>query len=132
MPAVRDYTQLICWQKVMQLVEEVYRITNRFPREERAGLRSQMRRAAISIPSNIAEGQGRDSIPDFVRFLAISRGSLQELQTQLLLSQRLSLLQPDFTKKAIDLSHEVYRLLSALTLSLKRSEKHPRQTPSDN
>lgn len=132
MPAIRDYTQLICWQKAMQLVEEVYRIINRFPREERAGLRSQMRRAAISIPSNIAEGQGRGSIPDFVRFLAISRGSLQELQTQLLLSQRQSLLQPDFTKKAIDLSHEVFRLLSALTLSLKRSEKHPRQTPSDN
>ena len=127
MQAARDYTGLICWQKAMSLVEEVYRLTRHFPKDEAHGLRSQVRRAAVSIPSNIAEGQGRDSVPDFLRFLAISRGSVQELQTQLLIAQRLHFIEPTQVVKAMELSHEVCRLVSALAKSLKNSQKHPRK-----
>ncbi len=77
--ALRDYSQLVVWQKAMDLVETVYRTTKTFPREEQYGLTSQIRRAAVSIPSNIAEGQGRHTTRDFLHFLAIAHGSLKEL-----------------------------------------------------
>jgi four helix bundle protein len=80
---IKTFRDLIVWQKSMVVVTDVYRITGRFPREEMFGLTSQMRRCAVSIPSNIAEGYGRQATGDYICFLQIALGSLYELQTQL-------------------------------------------------
>lgn len=85
----RSYRDLTVWQKAIQLVAMVYGVTKAFPPEENFGLTNQMRRCAVSIPSNIAEGQGRSSSKDFERFLRISLGSLAELDTQMEISKRL-------------------------------------------
>jgi four helix bundle protein len=77
---VKNYQDLIVWQKAMDLVEEVYKASRSFPREETYGLTSQIRRAAVSIPSNIAEGQGRRTTADFLRHLSIAYGSLREVK----------------------------------------------------
>src|SRR5579862_7466163 len=90
--SVRNYRDLIVWQKAMDLATLVYQSTESFPQKEVFGLTNQLRRAAVSIPSNIAEGQGRNSNLDFRRFLGISRGSLQEVETQLELARRLGYL----------------------------------------
>ena len=116
--AMRNYRDLIVWQKGMDLVAAVYQATQSFPTEERFGLTSQMRRAAVSIPSNIAEGQGRDSAREFKHFLSISYGSLCELQTQLLLSERLSFLDHQSTQSVFDRTDEVARPLNGLSNSL--------------
>lgn len=86
------FQDLRIWQEAMNLVEAVYRVTADFPKHELYGLTSQMRRAAVSVPSNIAEGKGHRSDPEFVRFLLHARGSLLELQTQLLVARRLQYL----------------------------------------
>jgi len=83
---IRKYQQLIVWQKAMLLVSEIYRLTQGFPDNEKFGLTSQLRRAAVSVPSNIAEGSGRGSYKDFCRFLYQARGSLTEIETQLLIA----------------------------------------------
>jgi four helix bundle protein len=80
---MKTYRDLMVWQKAMQLVTDTYQITRNFPKEELYGLTSQIRRCSISIPSNMAEGYGRNSTEDYLRFLKISRGSLYELQTQI-------------------------------------------------
>ena len=85
---LRHYRELVAWQKAMDLAEAVYTLSRGFPREELFGLTSQLRRAAISDPSNIAEGQGRGSTKEFVQFLRIANGSLQEAETQLILGHR--------------------------------------------
>jgi four helix bundle protein len=90
--SVSSYRDLKVWQLGMEVAEQVYRLTAEFPKSEIYGLSSQMRRAAVSIPSNIAEGQGRDSTKEFLHFLAIAFGSLCELETQLLLARRFSYL----------------------------------------
>ena len=82
-PTIRRYTQLIVWQKAMTLVGVVYRISSALPAQERYGILQQLRRAAVSVPANIAEGQGRMSNGDYARFLAIARGSLLETETLL-------------------------------------------------
>jgi four helix bundle protein len=87
---INSFKDLIVWQKSMELVEKVYKITESFPTKEQFGLISQMRRAAVSIPSNIAEGYGRNSTGSYIQFLSIARGSLLELETQLELSKRLN------------------------------------------
>lgn len=87
---VSHYQQLIVWQKAMDLVEKVYEATKTFPREEVYGITNQLRRAAVSVPSNIAEGQGRRTTADFLRHLGIAYGSLLEVETQLLIAVRLS------------------------------------------
>jgi four helix bundle protein len=93
----RKYQQLVVWQQSMQLVTDIYKVTAVFPEVERFGLVSQMRRASVSIPSNIAEGSGRGSDKDFRRFLLNARGSLNELDTQLILSERLGFIRYDET-----------------------------------
>src|SRR5665647_1247433 len=85
----RYYMDLICWQKAMDLVTEIYRLTKQLPKEEVFGLASQLRRAAVSIPSNVAEGQGRLSKGEFRTFLGNARGSLSELETQILICKNL-------------------------------------------
>ena len=102
------------WQEAMELTEEIYRATSEFPKHELYGLVSQMRRAAVSVPSNIAEGKGRHSDPEFVRFLLNARGSLLELQTQVLIARRLQYMSEE---KAVELcrrSDGIGRLLNAL------------------
>jgi len=116
-----DYRDLVAWQKAMDLVEGIYLATAEFPREERYGLSSQVRRAAVSVPSNIAGGQGRRTSDDeFVRFLQIAMGSLAELQTQLELAVRLRFLDQQRAIALQSSSDEVGRLLSGLVKSKKR------------
>jgi four helix bundle protein len=116
--AGKNYGDLIVWQKGMDLVEMVYKATGQFPKEEVYGLTNQLRRAAVSIPSNIAEGQGRNSVNDFRRFLAISYGSLREVETQILIAQRLNYLKQFQAERLMGLASEVGRLLNGLINSL--------------
>ena len=116
----RNYADLIAWQKAMDLVEMVYKATSQFPREEIYGLTNQMRRAAVSVPSNIAEGQGRRSANDFRRFLAISHGSLREVETQILIAERLHYLTQAQKETLFLLSGEVGRLITGLINSIDR------------
>ena len=92
MATVKTYRDLEVWQKAMAFVEDVYKAVKAFPQEEQYGLSDQIRRAAVSIPSNIAEGFGRDSNAEFLRFLSIARGSLYEVSTQLEIAHRLGYL----------------------------------------
>lgn len=103
----------------MNLTVCVYKLTEHFPREEAFGLTSQLRRCAVSIPSNIAEGQGRLSAREFKQFLGIARGSVCELQTQLELVRRLGLGNADVLQEAEDLSHEVGKMIFAIISKLK-------------
>jgi four helix bundle protein len=116
--AVKCYKDLIAWQKAVDLVELIYRATEHFPRREIFGLANQMRRAAVSVPSNVAEGQGRSSTRDFLHFLAIATGSLQELETQVLIVARLQYLAPETVRGLMEASTEVARIISGLRTSL--------------
>ena len=122
--AVQSYKDLFAWQKAMDLVVAVYRGTAGFPRDERFGLTNQLRRASVSVPSNIAEGQGRGPTQDFVRFLSIARGSLQEVDTQLILSTRLGFLAEDHYGQLSDLITETAKLLNGLIRSIPASYEH--------
>lgn len=102
----------------MDLVEEIYAASKTFPREEVYGLTSQLRRAAVSIPSNIAEGQGRRTTADFIRHLSISYGSLRELETQTLIAARLRYLPVGRCQIILKMAGEVGRLLNGLMASL--------------
>ena len=112
--SVKSYKELLVWQKAMLLTEETYRLAKLLPREELYALSGQMRRAAVSIPSNIAEGQARSSTKEFVNFLSIARGSTAELETQLTICVRLKYLQQSQTGPALSLCSEVGKMLNAL------------------
>ncbi len=127
--AIRSYQDLIVWQKAMDLVEATYTATRPFPREELYGLTSQLRRAAVSIPSNIAEGHGRQSTREYVQHLSIARGSLNELETQVLLARRLDYLNESQLTHIMSVAAEVGRLLSGLTNSL--TAKYPSRAQDD-
>jgi four helix bundle protein len=118
--AVRHYGELIAWQKAVDFAEEIYRATEDFPRREMFGLTNQIRRAAVSIPSNIAEGQGRRTTRDFLHFLSVAKGSLQEVETQLLIAFRLGYLDEVRNSVLMGLSAEVGRLVNGLSKSLDR------------
>lgn len=105
----------------MVLAEEVYKATYDFPAEERFGLCSQIRRAAVSIPSNLAEGSGRRKDGEFVRFVNIAYGSLLELETQLLLAERLQFLRRKEARKLLKETAEIGRMLNGLRISLSSS-----------
>lgn len=117
---VKNYQQLETWQVAMDLVAEVYRVSKLFPKEELYGLTNQVRRAAVSVPSNIAEGQGRDSTKEFLHHLSIAKGSLCEVETQLLIAQRLGYLEQEDASKVMALAGSVGRLLNGLSKSLQR------------
>lgn len=119
MATVRSYRQLLAWQRAMDLAEAVYRETGAFPIEETYGLRSQIRRSAVSVPSNIAEGQGRKSTREFLHRLSIAHGSLLEAETQLLLSGRFGYLSAGVVDVLLDSASEVGRLLNGLYASLE-------------
>ncbi len=129
---VRHYTDLIAWQKAMDLVVRVYEATEKFPPKEQFGLTNQLRRAAVSVPSNIAEGQGRQSTRDFLRCLSIACGSLQEVETQLIIARRLNYLETRFQAGLFELTSEVARLINGLMNSLapKDSSNDPLTTRS--
>ena len=112
------FRDLKIWQKAMSLVTEVYRITTYFPDSEKYGLVSQIRRSAVSIPSNIAEGYGRNSNGEFQRYLNISMGSLFELQTQIEIAQNLDYFENDSGAKMYDMSREIERMMSSFMRSL--------------
>jgi len=118
--SVRHYQELIVWQKAMDLVPLVYGATSGLPQKEVFGMTNQLRRAAVSIPSNIAEGQGRKTTRDFVHYLAISNGSLQELETQVILASRLNYLDEVQQTEILDRSAKVGRLINGLTKSLMK------------
>ena len=113
-----DFRELKVWQKAMDLTVEIYSIVKLLPHEETFVLSDQMCRAAISIPSNIAEGQGRDSMKEFIRFLSVARGSLRELSTQLEICERVNYLEQSRTVKAKYLIGEIDKMLNALSNSL--------------
>jgi four helix bundle protein len=117
--AVRNYQDLIAWQKAMDLVQAIYKITATFPKEEIYGLSSQLRRAAISIPSNIAEGQGRKSKAEFLHHLSIAYGSLREVETQLLIAHRLAYLQQSELNGLMAAAAEIGRLINGLTNAMR-------------
>ncbi len=122
---LKNYKELKVWQKAYQLCLEIYKITKDFPKEERYGLTSQIRRAAVSVPSNIAEGYGRKTTPDYIRSLYIAYGSNCELETQVLLSGDLGYIEAGKLKKLEDEIGEVERMLKALIKSLENKHLTP-------
>jgi four helix bundle protein len=117
-PKPKHYKDLLVWQKGMNLAKLVYKLTMRFPAEERYGLTSQLRRAAVSVPSNIAEGQARRGTNEFLQFLSIAEGSLAELETQLLLSVELNFTQQAEVEPALKEIDELQKMLVALKRKL--------------
>lgn len=117
---MRSHKQLDAWKESMALVDQIYNITKIFPREELYGLTNQIRRCAISIPSNIAEGAARNSKKEFVQFLGIARGSLSELETQLLIAKNLGYFKDT---RVFDHIEIIFKLIAGLINSVKNSMK---------
>ena len=115
MPGYRD---LVVWQKAMGLAEATYRLTRRFPNEEKFGLTPQARRAAVSVPANIAEGYGRGTRPAYVSFVRIAQGSLKELETHIILAERIGLCATADTKSLLAEAVEIGRMLRSLISKL--------------
>ena len=120
---MQTYRNLIVWQKAMSMVLLVYGETKGFPKEETFGLTSQIQRSVVSIPSNIAEGYGRNSTGDYIRFLQIASGSLYEFQTQLEISSQLGYLSEEKYVEINSLSIEIEKMLSSLLSKVKNSPK---------
>ncbi len=117
--SIQSYRDLVVWQKAMDLAEQCYKLTKGFPKNEMYGMTSQIRRAAASVPANIAEGQGRESTGSFIQFLRIAQGSLKELETHLLLSIRVHLATRELTDPMLDLCNEIGRMLRSLIRKLQ-------------
>ena len=122
---VRNYRDLKVWQKGVDLVVQCCQITEIFPRRERYGLVSQIRRAAVSIPANIAEGNGRDHLGDYLRHLSFASGSLKEVETQLWIANRLQFVDEPRLDEVLKGTAEVGRMLSGLKRSLRRRRSLP-------
>jgi four helix bundle protein len=118
---VKSYKDLDAWKLGMNLAKKIYEITEKFPDSEIYGLSSQMRRASVSIPSNIAEGSGRNHKKEFVQFLYLARGSLLELETQIELSKMMKFLDNDQYKTIIGLLNRTHRVINGLIFALKKS-----------
>jgi four helix bundle protein len=121
--SIQSYQDLALWKRAMQLVTQVYHLTRHFPREEMHGLTSQMRRAAVSIPTNIAEGWGRGSKKEYIQFLRIARGSLLELETLLTIARNLHYLSQEDMQATLAQVEEISRMLSGLIASLRRGAR---------
>ena len=113
MGAVTNYRDLLVWQRSMDLVERIYRITKKLPDGERWGLTSQMCRAAVSVPANIAEGYGRQATGEYRHFLSIGRGSLSELETHILLCQRLGYIEAKEVTSVLSEVEEILKMLAS-------------------
>jgi four helix bundle protein len=116
----KSYRDLLVWQKGIALVKRVYQITQQFPPEEKFGIIAQMRRAAVSIPSNVAEGQARRTTGEFVQSLSHAEGSVAELETQLIISRELGYCSPDEIQDILERIAELKRMLNALRRQLLR------------
>ncbi|MDX2109685.1 MAG: four helix bundle protein [Verrucomicrobiota bacterium] len=119
---MKTFRDLIAWQKAMVLVTAVYLESKQFPKDELYGLTSQIRRSAVSIPSNLAEGYGRKSLGEYVRFIQIAIASLFELQTQLEIAMNLEYLERDSFTRLFEDSREIERMLSSLVAKLNQSQ----------
>ena len=119
---MNSYRDLIVWQKSMNLVTLLYQLTKQFPDDEKFGLTSQIKRSSVSIPSNIAEGYGRSSSKEYVRFHEIARGSLYEFQTQLEIAANLKFIDIFVTKEIFELGIEVEKMLNSLIKKLKSTD----------
>jgi len=117
---MHQFKELLVWQKAVDLVVSVYDALSSFPEEEKFGLSSQIKRAATSIPSNIAEGAGRNTNKDFRYFLSISKGSINELQTQLIIAQRLNLLSEEKLQSLEERIVEISKMLVGLMKTLEK------------
>ena len=117
--AAKSYKDLEVWQRAMDLVVECYRVTQNFPKSEVYGLTNQLQRAAVSIPANIAEGQGRQYDSEFIQFLYVASGSLTELETHIQIALRLNYLASDEANHLLDKAGEVGRLLNGLIRFLR-------------
>jgi len=118
----RSYKDLVVWQKAIELAKLIYQLTNNFPSGEKFGLVAQMRRAAVSIPSNVAEGQARHTTGEFVQFVSHAEGSVAELNTQLILSVELRFCSSATSDAAFALIDEIRRMLNALRRRLARRD----------
>ncbi len=121
-PAVESYRDLLVWRKGMETAKQVYALTRTFPADEKFGLTAQMRRAAVSIPSNIAEGQARRTTGEFVQSLSYAEGSVAELATQLLLSVDLGFLSAEEAAATLTLLDEIRRMLNGLRRKLEATK----------
>ncbi|MGQ8338789.1 four helix bundle protein [Sunxiuqinia sp. A32] len=115
---IKNYKRLKVWEKSIELVVDIYRITESFPNSEQYGLISQVRRCSVSVPSNIAEGAGRQSEKEFNHFFNIAKGSTNELETQLIISQRLKFITEDDFNDCITKIEELQKMISGLQKSL--------------
>lgn len=118
---VRNYRELVVWQKAMNFVTEIYRVSEQFPKEERFGLTSQIRRAVVSIPTNISEGEGRESRKEFAQFLAIAHGSLRETETLFEIALRLKFIPAGERLAFEEQASEIGRMLNGLMRTVRES-----------
>lgn len=119
MSEIKSYRDLKIWQKGMALAKQAYIVSSKFPVDEKFGLTSQIRRASVSVPSNIAEGHGRGSTGDYVRFLLIARGSLYEIETQIMLADDLSFVDKSAVQTILEASAEIGRMMNSLIQKLR-------------
>jgi four helix bundle protein len=117
----QSYRDLVVWQKSIELAKQLYRLTSGFPSEEKFGLVSQIRRAAVSVPSNIAEGQARNTTGEFIQFISHAEGSAAELDTQLHLAVELGFVSSADAAPSVALTDEIRRMLNSLRRRLNRS-----------
>jgi four helix bundle protein len=122
MGEIKSYKDLIVYQKGLDLVNDIYKITRGYPKEEIFGLTNQMRRAAISVPTNISEGYGRDSTKNYNQFLKISKGSLFELETLLIISTNQKLISDQIMKDISFKIHEIGKMLTTLIKNIEKTE----------
>ena len=116
---LRSYRDLLVWQKALDLAVLVYRLSEKFPKSEIYGLTSQVRRASVSVPSNIAEGYGRGSRKEYLQFLSVAQGSLKELETQVILAERLHYANQEEANRLLSVSETVGKMLGGLMRSLR-------------
>jgi four helix bundle protein len=119
MTEIRSYRDLRVWKEAMDLAVECYDLTRAFPREEAYGMTGQIRRAAASVPANIAEGYGRNSTGQYVQFLRTAQGSLKELETHLLLAARVDLVEQDSVEPLLNRADDIGRMLQSLAKSVQ-------------
>ncbi len=126
---IKGYRDLVVWQRAMDLVTATYRLTASFPREEKYGLVQQLKRAAVSVPSNVAEGHGRDHLGDYLHHLSVANGSLMELETQLMIAGRLGYVSREVEERILAQGAEVGRMLSGLARALRKRRRVTPLTP---
>jgi len=127
---VKNYKELDVWRKAVSLAIEIYKATSRFPEMEKFGLTAQIRRAASSVPANIAEGWGRGTTKEYIQFLLVARGSLMELETHAIIGQRLRYLSQEQLTAVQEQIEEVGKMLNGLIRSLRRVRLTAAPTPN--